>query len=61
VLWNGWRRWAAASRGIGLYTGTASGQTVEPDVQAILPRPYNVEDMLATLAAVLSAGPASRL
>jgi PAS domain S-box-containing protein len=42
----------------GLYTGTTSGQTVEPDVQAVLPKPYNVEDLLATVGAVLSAGPA---
>ena len=42
----------------GLYTVAAGDQAVEADVQAVLPKPYTVPDLLATVGSVLSAGPA---
>jgi CheY-like chemotaxis protein len=42
----------------GLYTVAARDQSVEADVQAVLPKPYMVRDLLATVRSVLNAGPA---
>jgi PAS domain S-box-containing protein len=42
----------------GLYTVAASDQAGVGDVQAALPKPYSVRDLLATVRSVLGAGPA---
>jgi PAS domain S-box-containing protein len=41
----------------GLYSIAASDQAVVADVQAVLPKPYTVRDLLATVRSVLDAGP----
>jgi CheY-like chemotaxis protein len=46
----------------GLYTGATTGatadQAVAPAVQAVLPKPYTIPDLLATVRSVLDTGPA---
>jgi two-component system cell cycle sensor histidine kinase/response regulator CckA len=42
----------------GVYTMAAGGPTVAADVQAVLPKPFNVRDLLATVRSVLDVGPA---
>jgi hypothetical protein len=40
----------------GLYPAATSNQAVVADVQAVLPKPYTVQDLLATVRSVLDAG-----
>jgi PAS domain S-box-containing protein len=42
----------------GLYTGAATDQAIEPAVQAVLPKPYTIPDLLATVRSVLDGEPA---
>jgi CheY-like chemotaxis protein len=41
----------------GLFTGAATDRTAVPGVQAVLPKPYSVRDLLTTVRGVLDAGP----
>jgi PAS domain S-box-containing protein len=41
----------------GLYSAAARDKATVPDVQAVLPKPYTVEDLVAAVASVLGAGP----